>query len=202
MPQVMQEAVKLMAAICIIPPDGHIHTIEAITIAFEEQSALGSGEINGRFKPIVQGLTVVRNEQLRTNCLTLINAIITSPDDVDFRMHLRNEFLREGLMDLLETLAQDATEELQLQLKVFYENRNDDFNEFIQRFGNIQLEIDNADECFELIKSSVRDTSAEPYFLSLLQHLLLIRDDAQIRPAYFQLIEVCLLFVSTRYQTV
>ena len=42
------------------------------------------------------------NEQLRTNCMTLINAIITSPDDVDFRMHLRNEFLREGLLDVLD----------------------------------------------------------------------------------------------------
>ena len=29
-------------------------------------------------------------------------------------------------MDVLETLDQDATEELQLQLKVFYENRDEE----------------------------------------------------------------------------
>ena len=81
-----------------------------------------SGGIGDRFQPIVQGL-LVQNEQLRTNCLTLINAIIASPDDVDFRMHLRNEFLREGLMDVLETLENDATDELQLQLKVFYDTK-------------------------------------------------------------------------------
>ncbi len=120
LPHVMQEAVKLMAAICIIPPDGHEKTLEAITIAGEMRgvtsgttgktastglitiiiwllSAGGSGE---RFGPIVQGL-LVDNEQLRTNCMTLTNAIITSPEDVDFRMHLRNEFLREGLLDVL-----------------------------------------------------------------------------------------------------
>ena len=149
-----------------------------------------SGGIGDRFQPIVQGL-LVQNEQLRTNCLTLINAIIASPDDVDFRMHLRNEFLREGLMDVLETLENDATDELQLQLKVFYDSRDEDFDEFAQRFDNIRLELDDVDECFELIKNLVMDTAAEPYFLSVLQHLVCIRDDAQIRPAYYKLIEEC-----------
>ncbi|KAG7247372.1 hypothetical protein CRUP_021452, partial [Coryphaenoides rupestris] len=27
-------------------------------------------------------------------CMQLINALVTSPDDLDFRIHLRNEFLR------------------------------------------------------------------------------------------------------------
>ena len=98
-------------------------------------------------------------------------------------------------MDVLETLDQDATEELQLQLKVFYENRDEDFDEFAQRFDNIRLELDDVDECFELIKNLVMDTSAEPYFLSVLQHLVCIRDDAQIRPAYFKLIEVCVFLL-------
>ena len=55
-----------------------------------------------RFGPIVQGLLIKNNEQLRTNCLTLINAIISAPDDIDFRVHLRNEFMRVGLMDVLD----------------------------------------------------------------------------------------------------
>lgn len=92
---VMLEAVKLMAAICLVPPDGHEKTLEAITIA---------GEMKGgdRFAPIVQGLMLRGNEALRTNCLILINAIITSTDDLDFRMHLRNEFMRVGLLDVLD----------------------------------------------------------------------------------------------------
>ena len=55
-----------------------------------------------RFGPIVQGLLIRNNEQLRSNCLILINAIISSPEDIDFRMHLRNEFMRVGLMDVLD----------------------------------------------------------------------------------------------------
>ena len=35
LPHVMLEAVKLMAAICILPPDGHDKTLESITIAGE-----------------------------------------------------------------------------------------------------------------------------------------------------------------------
>ena len=49
------------------------------------------------------------------------------------------------------------------------------------RFDNIRLELDDVNECFELIKNLVLDSPAEPYFLSILQHLVCIRDDAQIR---------------------
>ena len=55
-----------------------------------------------RFGPIVQGLLMKSNEQLRTESLILINVIITQPDDLDFRMHLRNEFMRVGLLDVLD----------------------------------------------------------------------------------------------------
>lgn len=34
--------------------------------------------------------------------MQLINALTTQPDDVDFRIHLRNEFMRTGLIDIIE----------------------------------------------------------------------------------------------------
>merc|ERR1719290_521632 len=115
LPHVMQEAVKLMAAVCLVPPDGHEKTLEAITIA---------GEVKGRdrFQPIVQGLLIRNNEPLRVACLTLINAVISTPEDLDFRMHLRNEFMRVGLIDVLELLEENTGEEFDLQLKVFDEH--------------------------------------------------------------------------------
>ena len=58
-----------------------------------------------------------------------------------------------------------------------------------------------------LLQNLVMDTPAEPYFLSVLQHLVCIRynsvllrpgyrivltrDDANIRPAYYKLVEEC-----------
>ena len=66
-------------------------------------------------------------------CLTLINALISSPDDLDFRIHLRNEFMCDGLIDVLEALENDRGEDLQTQLKIFQEHKEEDFDEFAQR---------------------------------------------------------------------
>lgn len=33
--------------------------------------------------------------------MQLINALVTSPDDLDFRLHIRNEFMRCGLKEIL-----------------------------------------------------------------------------------------------------
>merc|ERR1719369_1551433 len=183
-PHVALDAVKLMAAVCLVPPDGHDKTLEAITIA---------GEVRGldRFHPIVQGLMICNNEPLRVACLTLINALISSPEDLDFRMHLRNEFMRVGLLDVLEFLEDDNGDELELQLKVFDDFKEEDFDEFANRFDNIRLELEDVNEVFELVRNSVLDTAAEPFFLSILQHLLCIRDDYQVRPAYYKLVEEC-----------
>ena len=81
----------------------------------------------------ILGLLIRNNEPLRVACLTLINALISSPEDIDFRIHLRNEFMRDGLIDVVEALEDDHVEELQLQLKVFNEHKEEDFDEFAQR---------------------------------------------------------------------
>ena len=44
--------------------------------------------------------------------------------------------MRDGLIDVLEALENDNGEELQLQLKVFNEHKEEDFDEFAQRLVN------------------------------------------------------------------
>lgn len=53
------------------------------------------------------------------------------------------------------------------------------------------MDIDDMQDCFEVLKNTTMDTAAEPFFLSILQHLLFIRDDVNIRPAYYKIIEEC-----------
>ncbi|KAF2975180.1 hypothetical protein EK904_003188 [Melospiza melodia maxima] len=126
----MTDIVKLLSAMCIVGEENILEKIlEAVTAAAEERNV-------DRFSPIVEGLQD-NSVQLQVACMQLINALVTSPDDLDFRLHIRNEFMRSGLKELLP------------------------------------------------------DTSAEGYFLSILQHLLLIRNDYFIRPQYFKLIEEC-----------
>ncbi|KAL1117746.1 hypothetical protein AAG570_004061 [Ranatra chinensis] len=187
----MLEAVKVLAAICLIPCDstitvsGHEKILEGVTRTSERTG-------KERFQPIIRGLTFRGNEPLRVACFQLINAIVSTPDDLDFRIHLRNEFMRVGLIDLMEALEKDASEDLSVQIKVFNEHKNDDFEEFVQKFDNVRFDMDDVNDCFEILKNGVMDTQSEPYFLSILQHLLFIRDDHLIRPAYYRLIEECI----------
>ena len=53
------------------------------------------------------------------------------------------------------------------------------------------MELEDVNDVFEIVKNSVIETPAEPYFLSILQHLLYIRDDFQVKPAYYKLVEEC-----------
>lgn len=55
-----------------------------------------------RFAAIVKGMNIDSNNNMRIACLQLTNAIISTPDDLDFRIHLRNEFWRAGLVDLVD----------------------------------------------------------------------------------------------------
>lgn len=183
-PSVMQQAVQVLAAVCLIPPVGHERVLEAITM---------TGEIKGceRFHQVVQGLLVKSHPSLLVGCLQLINAIVTTPDDLEFRLHLRNELMRGGLIDMLPGLENDVSGDLTVQVKIFNDHKEEDYYEFIQRFDNVRLELDDVNDCFEVVKNLVMDSSAEPYLLSILQHLLFIRDDALIRPAYYKLIEEC-----------
>ncbi|XP_054279707.1 protein diaphanous isoform X2 [Macrosteles quadrilineatus] len=188
---VMLEAVRVLAAVCLVPPDGHERVLEAITMSGEMRRQ------TNRFQPIVDAL-IKGNVQLRIVCLQFINAIVTTPDgpdELEFRLHLRNEIMRAGLMDILDTLEketeQGGDEQLGVQLKVFIDHKEEDYYELLQRFDNVRLDVDDVNDCFEVVKNLVMDSPAEPYLLSILQHLLFIRDDALIRPAYYKLIEEC-----------
>ncbi|XP_035769008.1 protein diaphanous homolog 2 [Neolamprologus brichardi] len=179
----MTEIVKILSACCIIGEENILDKIlAAMTIAAERNN-------KERFAPIVEGLENHEAQQLQVACMQLINALVTSPDDLDFRIHLRNEFLRCGLKKILPELKE--TEELDIQLRVFNENKEEDSIELSHRLDDIRAEMDDMNEVYHLLSNMVRDTASETYFLSILQHLLLIRNDYYIRPQYYKVIEEC-----------
>ncbi|XP_026754467.2 protein diaphanous isoform X3 [Galleria mellonella] len=182
-PHCALEAAKVLAAICLIP-NGHEKVLEAITMA-------GDSNQRPRLLPILEGLRPNAPESLKTGCMQLINAIITDPEELEFRMHLRCEFMRTGLIDLIDDLRKDAEGARQIQMNVFDTHAAADQEEYLAKFDDVRVDFNDANECFELVKNLVMDTPAEPYLLSILQHLLFIRDDELIRPAYYKLIEEC-----------
>uniref|UniRef100_A0A670IPA0 Diaphanous related formin 3 n=1 Tax=Podarcis muralis TaxID=64176 RepID=A0A670IPA0_PODMU len=189
----MTDIVKLLSAICIVGEENILEKIlDALTTAAEEKNI-------DRFCPIVEGLQG-NSIHLQVACMQLINALVTFPDDLDFRLHIRNEFMRCGLKEQVPQLKCLKNDALDIQLKVFCEHTEEDMTEFSHllvwpriQISCIILDLDTeANDVYNVVWNTVKDTSAEGYFLSMLQHLLLIRNDSFIRPLYFKLIEECI----------
>uniref|UniRef100_A0A8C3MUT7 Protein diaphanous homolog 2 n=1 Tax=Geospiza parvula TaxID=87175 RepID=A0A8C3MUT7_GEOPR len=192
-PHMMTETVKILSAICIVGEENILDKLlGAITTAAERHNR------EERFSQIVEGLENHEFIQLQVACMQLINALVTSPEDLDFRIHLRNEFLRCGLKKILPALKDKENEELDIQLRVFDENKDEDHFELSHRLNDIKAEMEyplrkccSNFEVFHLLYNMVKDTSSENYFLSILQHFLLIRNDYYVRPQYYKIIEEC-----------
>uniref|UniRef100_A0A2K6FL61 Diaphanous related formin 2 n=1 Tax=Propithecus coquereli TaxID=379532 RepID=A0A2K6FL61_PROCO len=145
---------------------------------------------------LIQCLKAFMNNKVA--CMQFINALVTSPYELDFRIHLRNEFLRSGLKSMLPDLKEKENDELDIQLKVFDENKEDDLTELSHRLNDIRAEMEypltnhkNNFALYHLLYNMLKDTAAENYLLSILQHFLLIRNDYYIRPQYYKIIEEC-----------
>uniref|UniRef100_A0A8B9FLL3 Protein diaphanous 2 n=1 Tax=Amazona collaria TaxID=241587 RepID=A0A8B9FLL3_9PSIT len=190
-PHMMTETVKILSALCIVGEENILDKLlGAITTAAERHN-------RERFSQIVEGLENHEFLQLQVACMQLINALVTSPEDLDFRIHLRNEFLRCGLKKILPGLKDKDNEELDIQLKVFDENKEEDLIELSHRLNDIRSlyflnnVCTDVNEVFHLLYNMLKDTSSENYFLSILQHFLLIRSDYYVRPQYYKIIEEC-----------
>ncbi|KAB0403425.1 hypothetical protein E2I00_014412 [Balaenoptera physalus] len=146
-PSMMTDVVKLLSAMCIVGEESILEEVlEALTSAGEERKI-------DRFSSIVEGLRHnsvqlqpdapgVVSVYTKVACMQLINALVTSPDDLDFRLHIRNEFMRCGLKEILPNLKRIKNDGLDIQLKVFDEHKEEDLIEFFHRLEDIRAELE------------------------------------------------------------
>lgn len=184
-PHMMVDAVKLLSAICILehPENLHERVLESITALAEERDI-------ERFQPLLSGMRK-SNIALKGGCMQLINALISRGEELDFRIHIRSELMRLGLRELLAEVRNIENEELRVQLQVFDEQAEEDSEDLRSRLEDVRVEMDDISEVFQMLLNTVKDSKAEGYFLSLMQHLLLVRNDYLIRPQYYKLIDEC-----------
>lgn len=185
-PHMMVDAVKLLSAISILehPENLHERVLEAITEEAEKRNI-------ERFQPLLSGMNA-HNIALKGGCMQLINALISRGEELDFRIHIRSELLRLGLRDVLTEVRTIENEELRVQLSVFDDQAEDDSEDLRARLEDIRVEMDDVREVFEILVNTVKDSKAESHFLSLMQHLLLIRNDYLARPQYYKLMDECI----------
>ncbi|XP_024139155.1 protein diaphanous homolog 1 isoform X2 [Oryzias melastigma] len=184
-PPMMTDAVRLLSAISILEePEGlHERVLEVITEEAEKRNI-------ERFQPLISGM---QNSSiaLRASCMQLINALISRAEELDFRIHIRSELLRLGLREPLKAVRMIENEELKVQLSVFDDQAEDDSEDLKVRLDDIRIEMDDVREVFDIVVNTVKDSKAEGHFLSLMQHLLLVRNDYLARPHYYKLIDEC-----------
>ncbi|XP_023591402.1 protein diaphanous homolog 1 isoform X2 [Trichechus manatus latirostris] len=187
LPNMMIDAAKLLSALCILPQPEDMN--ERVLEAMTERAEMDEVE---RFQPLLDGLKSGTSIALKVGCLQLINALITPAEELDFRVHIRSELMHLGLHQVLQDLREIDNDDMRVQLNVFDEQGEEDSYDLKGRLDDIRMEMDDFSEVFQILLNTVKDSKAETHFLSILQHLLLIRNDYEARPQYYKLIEECI----------
>uniref|UniRef100_A0A8C0L9Z1 Protein diaphanous homolog 1 n=1 Tax=Canis lupus dingo TaxID=286419 RepID=A0A8C0L9Z1_CANLU len=183
-PNMMIDAAKLLSALCILPQPEDMN--ERVLTAMTERAEMDEVE---RFQPLLDGLKSGTSIALKVGCLQLINALITPAEELDFRVHIRSELMRLGLHQVLQDLREIENDDMRVQLNVFDEQGEEDSYDLK---GRLFLFSTDFSDVFQILLNTVKDSKAEPHFLSILQHLLLVRNDYEARPQYYRLIEECI----------
>lgn len=111
---------ELLAAICLVK-GGH----ELIIAAFNNFKLACHERL--RFETLIHYLKNQEkfNVDFMVSCLQFINIIVHSVDDMNYRTHLQYEFTNLALDEYLDKLKQNESEELQVQIQTYLDNRID-----------------------------------------------------------------------------
>ncbi|NXE48618.1 DAAM2 protein, partial [Casuarius casuarius] len=164
---------EILGAVCLVP-DGHKKVLQAM-LHYQVYAAERT-----RFQTLLNELDRsmgrYRDEvNLKTAIMSFINAVLNAgagEDNLEFRLHLRYEFLMLGIQPVIDKLRGHENATLDRHLDFFEMVRNEDDLELAKRFDLIHIDTKSATQMFELIKKRLKHTDAYPYLLSILQHCL------------------------------
>ncbi|EMP24504.1 Disheveled-associated activator of morphogenesis 2, partial [Chelonia mydas] len=164
---------EILGAVCLVP-DGHKKVLQAM-LHYQVYAAERT-----RFQTLLNELDRsmgrYRDEvNLKTAIMSFINAVLNAgagEDNLEFRLHLRYEFLMLGIQPVIDKLRGHENATLDRHLDFFEMVRNEDDLELAKRFDVIHIDTKSASQMFEMIKKRLKHTDAYPYLLSVLQHCL------------------------------
>ena len=114
---------------------------------------------------------------VKTAIMSFINAILNygpGQENLEFRLHLRYEFLMLGIQPVIDKLRKSENETLNRHLDFFEMVRNEDEKELAKRYDQVHVDTKSASAMFECIRKKLNHTAAFPHFLSMLQHCILL----------------------------
>ncbi|CDS04805.1 hypothetical protein LRAMOSA07335 [Lichtheimia ramosa] len=122
--------------------------------------------------------------------MMLVNSLISVVEDVEVRVHLRNQMNACGLQSITDKMLEFNNEHLARHISIFKQMSDNDYEEVIETHTENMLEnMNDPRDVFEAILGRVEGTRGYDFFLSALQHLLLIRDSGDTQVRYYQLLD-------------
>ncbi|XP_061717684.1 disheveled-associated activator of morphogenesis 1 [Cydia pomonella] len=168
-------ALEILGAVCLVP-GGHKKVLEAM-VHYQKYAAE-----RARFQSIINELDrstgAYRDDLgLKTAIMSFVNAVLNygaGEDSLEFRLHLRYEFLMLGIQPVIEKLRKYENETLDRHIDFFEMIRNEDEKELARRFDKQHVDTKSAGTMFELLRRKLSHTAAYPHLLSMLEHMLLL----------------------------
>ncbi len=111
-------------------------------------------------------------------------------EDLDLRIHHHSQMATAGLRQIVELCRSFNFEPLNTQLDKLQDAIESDEKELRERLDQeILRDMTNIEDVYTTLKSKTHNTKAHDYLLSILQHLLLIREDGPGLLQYYQLLD-------------
>ncbi|KAJ3127754.1 hypothetical protein HK098_005871 [Nowakowskiella sp. JEL0407] len=185
---------ELLAAVCFLPPNGH----DLIIAAMHHFKQVKREKC--RFETLLKSLAYDEADsdfgrahlENHIAIMTLINAIVNSPDNFEYRVTLRNEIWDLGIGDLLPELRKLSNDELITQLNIFEDEAAADIDSIESAFNYIAPDLaypfKNSSSKNHRTNCSITDPEGLMWIRRVLQRLLLIPTDRYRRAKFWQLI--------------
>ncbi|KAJ8308329.1 hypothetical protein KUTeg_013203 [Tegillarca granosa] len=166
---------EILGAVCLVP-GGHRKVLEAM-LHFQKYAAERT-----RFQTLISNLdcstgAYKEDVTLKTAIMSFINAALRcgpGQEHLEFRLHLRYEFLMLGIQPVIEKLRKHENATLDRHLDFFEMMRNEDERQLAKKFDNVHVDTKSAYSMFDMLRKKLTLTTAYPHFMSFLQHLLML----------------------------
>ncbi|CAL9686176.1 unnamed protein product [Knipowitschia caucasica] len=164
---------EILGAVCLVP-GGHKKVLQAM--AHYQKYAAERTRFQTLLNELDRSTGRYRDEvSLKTAIMSFINAVLNAgagEDNLEFRLHLRYEFLMLGIQPVIDKLREHENATLDRHLDFFEMVRNEDDSELAKRFDLNHVDTKSAGAMFELIKKKLNHSDSYPHLLSILQHCL------------------------------
>ncbi|KAK3325643.1 SepA/Bni1 [Apodospora peruviana] len=205
---------------------GHVKVIEALDVVKSQQNENGRFDawmrlvevtVDGRGK---MGSLVGASDEVRSGgigmenllmeyavaTLVLLNMLVDAPErDLQLRVHIRAQFTACGIKRILNKMEAFQYDLIDKQIELYRSNEAIDYEDMLDKENSsikdsIEGEVKDLNDPVQIvdaIQQRLKGSKTQDYFISALQHLLLIRDnDGEERLRMFQLVDSMLSYVA------